>query len=234
MTPDEERAVLERAAMACEFNSACCFAASQVSASITWDKAAAVIRALPLTTESAATQIRPEREEGGAVNSLAHGSASAADPTDSEGWSKDPNHWANKESAPAQSSTADKNETPLGRAVRLARGHQGPPDYPITFASGQGDIAQGAAPLEPVRATCFHDIGFGKSDSQGYPLKTGRYALYPAELYLYAIPPGCAPMPIDPTGEILNILKDVRDGKLGNVNAYRAMLAAHTGGPPKS
>jgi len=40
--------------------------------------------------------------------------ASAADPygTDSEGWSKNPNHWANKESAPAQSSTADRYEIP--------------------------------------------------------------------------------------------------------------------------
>lgn len=41
-----------------------------------------------------------------------------------------------------------------------------------------------------------------------------------------AIPEGWQPVPVEPFDAALNILKEVRDGKIGNCNAYREIIAA--------
>ena len=88
-----------------------------------------------------------------------------------------------------------------------------PPDSSVTA----GPVLA-AAPLEPVRATCFHTIKTGGAyDDQGYKIAAGRYALYPADAKLYAIPPGYAVVP----AEILDRFPEINTSNYDHEDACR-------------
>jgi hypothetical protein len=135
--------------------------------------------------ESAATQEQVTQAE---INELDYGSC-AADPfevTDSEGWSKNPQHWANKESAPAQSSTATVQCISGGDTLTER-------EVPIV---GQGEIAEGAAPLEPV---AWATNGYGKISLYWRDGLAIDFIPNGTTIGLYAIPEGYAVVPVEPT-----------------------------------
>lgn len=77
-------------------------------------------------------------------------------------------HWMPLPAAPSRETdqrSQNLDEMPLARAVRLARGHQGPPANPITFASSTSDHptvepALSAEQIESVRRILLSHYGF--------------------------------------------------------------------------
>jgi len=216
MTPDEERACYERAAVTVwnALMDYCRQTHIHPSENNQLFRIVQEVRALPLTTESAAPQdTKPQVEKCKASVPP----APAADPygTDSEGWSKNPNHWANKESALAQFSTATVQCISGGDTLTER-------EVPIV---GQGDIAQGAAPLEPVAEIAYAGLG----DIRRLQFVAVKETL-PDKTKLYAIPPGYAVVPTEPTEKMakagLRAIDPTRCEREDAKLCYRAMLAA--------
>ena len=201
MTPAEERACYERAAKKADN-----FTATGLNTIV--NAVAAAIRALPLTTESAATQEQLAKSAGqiGIVQPV-NGTdkpgeigvtpASAADPTNL-------GKLLHRAVAPAQSSTA---------TVQCISGDDTLTECEVLIV-GQGETAQGAAPLEPVAwirhrllsgvggfgggVVCeFSETPFGGFDDPAAGDKDA--AIEP----LYTIPEGYAVVPPDLTAKLI-------------------------------